>query len=71
MNNLLDQFNNIKVMPIFEIETTDGEFEIHTIEANEQGLSILYTDVTHEWDNIFSLDENLQMLFENLIEQVI
>lgn len=65
---LLERFNSMQAMPIFEIETPDGDIEDYTIEADETGLSILYTDVTHEWDNNLSLDENIQMLIDNLFE---
>lgn len=71
---LKEQFNNIDRMPIIEINTADyigGEdnYIIFNISADDTGL---YADnIFVEWDNIFSLDEHLQSLYELIIEDVI
>lgn len=65
---LLEQFNTMQALPIFEIEVMVGDFQDYIIEADKHGLSILYTDVIHEWDNDLSLDENLNILYDILID---
>ena len=66
MNKLFDQFNNMQAMPIFELEDSNGEFEVYTIQANEAGLQVLYTGIFQPWDDIFSLDEHIQALVEQV-----
>ena len=71
-NELLEQFNNMKKMPIIEInwadylELEDDEWEIFYIQANNNGLYC--NDMKIEWDNSFSLDEHLALLYEKIIE---
>jgi hypothetical protein len=72
MKPLLEQFNEIKLLPLLEIEYGDGEFEIYHIMADDIGLhagdicntGFLSRGITVEWDDNFSLDENLQALYD-------
>ena len=64
MNKLLDQFNEMQSKPIFELEDSNGDLKVYTIQANEAGLQVLYTNIFQPWDDIFSLDEHLQALVE-------
>ena len=72
-NLLVSQFNNSKLMPIFEIETEDGEFHVYYIQATIKGLELggaanvgflPYGLEIVEWDVNFGLDEHLQELYE-------
>ena len=70
---MIEQFNNMKCMPIFEIETEDGEFHVYYISASVKGLELggvanigflpYGLDIV-EWDVNFGLDEHLQELYE-------
>ena len=67
---LKEQFEQIDKMPIFEIETTDG-YEIYNINATDYGLytqGINGDGIGVEWDDVFSLDEHLQELYEKCYE---
>ena len=74
MKTLLEQFNEMNKMSIFEINLqdyglSDNEDYTYThIMANECGLRCEGVDV--EWDNNFSLNEHLQELFELWIEEL-
>ena len=72
MNNLLNEFNNMSKLPIFEISyeyleiINDDEYEIYNINADATGLNTLGINglISIEWDDTFSLDENIQELYE-------
>lgn len=74
MKTLLEQFNEVNKMPIFEINLkdyglSDNDDYIYTnITANECVLEC--DSIGVEWDNNFSLDEHLQYLFELWIEEL-
>ena len=70
---MIEQFNNSKLMPIFEIETEDGEFHVYYIQATIKGLELggaanigfmSYGLDIVEWDPDFGLDEHLESLYE-------
>ena len=71
---LKEQFEAMDRMPIIEINAADyiggdDDYIIFNISADDKGL---YADnISVEWDNIFSLDEHLQSLYELIIEDVI
>ena len=80
INIMIEQFNNSKLMPIFEIETEDGEFHVYYISATEKGLELggvanvgfhSYGLEIVEWDVNFGLDEHLQELYEIAYEDAI
>lgn len=72
MQNLINEFHNMNLDPLFEIELADDEFEIYHIMADDEGLhaggmsnvGFMPRGITVEWDATFSLDEHLQALFE-------
>ena len=69
MEKLLQEFQNMHKMPIFEIQDeTTGEWDYWTIYANEAGLRLIGTDIFVQWDDCFSLDEHLESLYEKLME---
>ena len=72
MQNLIEQFNNMKRIPLFEIEL-DDEYHIFHIMADDAGLHAggvtnsgfhPYHGLSVEWDDSFSLDEHLQELYD-------
>ena len=70
MRDLLQQFNEMNKIPLFEIEN-NGEFYIYDIVADDIGLSAGSTDCSIEWDDTFSLDEHLQSLYELCYEDIL
>ena len=70
MTTLQEQFENITLMRLFEIETsTPGEYEIFEISADHTG--IYSGSLRVNYDDIFSLDEHLQALYELCIDDMI
>ncbi len=66
MKPLYTQFNEITKMKLFEIEI-EGEFYLYNIEANQTGLFCTSYNsglLVIEWDECFSLDENLCALHD-------
>lgn len=70
--SLIEEFNNMKAMPIFEIEI-DGNFHVYHINATLKGLElggvsnsgfIPYNLEEIEWDNDLTLDNHLEGLYE-------
>ena len=70
---LLEKFNAMYKMPIFEILNNDGEYEVYYIQATKKGLELggvtnvgfhSYELETVEWNEDFSLDEHLEKLYE-------
>ena len=77
---MIEQFNNSKSMPIFEIEVGDEEWDVYYIQATEKGLELggvanvgfhSYGLDIVEWDPDFGLDEHLQSLYEIAYEDAI
>ena len=77
---MIDQLDNSGLMPIFEIETEDGEFHVYYIQASKQGLELggaanvgfhSYGLEIVEWDTDFGLDEHLESLYEIAYEDAI
>lgn len=71
---LKEQFEAMDRMPIIEINMADyiggeDDYIIFDIWADDTGLRT--NNIFVEWDNIFSLDEHLQSLYELIIEDVI
>ena len=72
MNNLLNEFNNMSKLPVFEISyedmgiVNDDEYEVYNINADINGLNTLGINglISIEWDETFSLDEHIQELHE-------
>ena len=69
IEELIYEFNNMKSMPIIEIELDNGEYAIFNISANEDGLS---TDngIGVEWDLDNDLDQHLEALMEAINENI-
>ncbi len=75
MKNLIEEFNNMKSLPMFEIEV-DGEYHIYYIEATSKGLEA--GGVTNigfssyglicDWEEDCSLDYHLEGLYEICLE---
>jgi len=69
---LYNEFNDMRKMPIVELyNEREEEYEDYTIVGSEYGVAVLYTDVSLEWDCIFSLDEHLQGLVDLLEESLL
>lgn len=74
MKTLLEQFNEMNKMPIFEINLQDyglsdkEDYTYTNITANECGLGCDGVDM--EWNNNFSLNEHLQELFALWIDEL-
>ena len=73
ISTMIDQLDNSGLMPIFEIETEDGEFHVYYIQATIKGLELggaanvgfhSYGLEIVEWDTDFGLDEHLQELYK-------
>ena len=74
MKALLKEFNDMKRLPIIEIDREDlgitdyeDRYEVFDIEADEVGLHC--KNITIEWDDIFSLDEHLQEMYDMLLNK--
>ena len=72
---LMQEFENMNRMPIFELNLKDyyedleeDEYEIFTLYINEKGIGIYHSDIFEEWDECFSLDEHIQAIYEKVIE---
>ena len=72
---LMQEFENMDRMPIFEINLKDyyedleeDEYEIFTLYVNEKGIGVYHSDIFEEWDGCFSLDEHIQSIYEKVIE---
>ena len=72
MEKLINEFNSMDSMPIFEINIEDA-FYVYYVEATEKGLEAGGCSNTGfmamgleyiEWDNRFSLNEHLEELYE-------
>jgi hypothetical protein len=74
MKTLFEQFNEIEKYPIIEINLADyglseeDEYVIYNITASEEYL--MSDNIKLFWDKDFSLDENLQYLFDCIIERL-
>lgn len=72
---LVEQFEEMKLMPIFEINLKDyglseeDEYIYTELTATKRGLRCS-GGVGMEWDEVFSLDEHLGTLFELWIESL-
>ena len=79
METLEEQFNNMRIEPMFENEN-DGEYYIYYIKADDRGLeaegatntgfSSMGLEIV-DWNNCFSLDEHLQSLYDICYEDAI
>jgi hypothetical protein len=71
MKTLIAEFNDMKALPMFEIEI-DGDYSIYHIRATDEGLEaggcsnigFKPYGILCPWDECFSLDEHLQGLYE-------
>ena len=71
MKTLINEFNNMNKMPLFEIEYGE-EYFIYNIKATKKGLETKGETQTIEieWDECFSLDEHLQGLYSLCVEEL-
>ena len=81
MTKLLQEFKEMKKLPLFEIEIEaegfDSEFFIYHIEADEKGIyaggcsnsGFHPYGISVAWDECFSLDEHLEALYELCYEK--
>jgi len=62
---LMEEFDNMDKLPMFEIETEKDEYEIYNLHAEIWGLWTFGNGgvLEIEWDSVFSLDEHLQEMF--------
>jgi hypothetical protein len=73
INDLINQFNNITLMRVFEIEVNDN-YALYDIKCNDK---CLYTvgygtkALKVDWDDCFSLDEHLQDLYDKCYSEAI
>jgi hypothetical protein len=74
MKTLFEQFEEMRNNPIIEINLKDyglseeDEYLIYNITANEEFL--MSDNISLYWDEYLSLDENLQYLFNCIIERL-
>lgn len=76
---IIDQWEAMQKMRLFEIELNNGEYELIEIELVEKlTLNQCYFSATSEncnctvvIDDTFSLDEHLQYLYDKCINQLI
>ncbi len=70
-DQLIEEFNNMDKLPMFEIEYNE-EYFIYNITATESGLETQGESglITVDWDDTFSLDEHLQSLYELCYEEL-
>ena len=61
---MIEQFNNMNKLPIIEYEYEDGEFDTFYITVDNQGLHVIGTKLSIEWDYVFTLDEHLQEVYD-------
>ena len=65
-NEMIKQFNNMEKLPIIEYEYEDGEFDVFYIAADNQGLHVIGTRLSIEWDYVLTLDEHLQEVYDSI-----
>jgi len=65
INELIEAFNNMKSMPIIEIEVSEGEYEVYNLYADEQGIHTS-CGITVNWDIDFNLDSHLDTMLDKL-----
>ena len=70
MIDLYIEFNNMDRMPLFEIEY-NGEYYIYNIIATKDGLAVLHSDVSVEWEQDYTLDYHLEGLYELCYEDAV
>jgi len=78
-NKLLEQFQNMDKLPLFEINWKDhdsrseDDLEIFNIQADEHGICTMVDGgiIVIEWDDTFCLDEHLQDLYSKILEEVL
>jgi len=78
MNELKTECDNITKMMMFEINykdygmRADDEYEVYNINCTNEGLNCTGVNgfISIEWDNIFSLDEHLQELFDLCLQDM-
>jgi len=79
VKQLIEEFKNMNLSPMFEIEDAKNEYDIYYINCTDEGLEaggcanigFLHIDKDSlfvEWDEDFSLDEHLQELYSLCIE---
>jgi hypothetical protein len=74
MKTLFEQFEEMKTYPIIEINLKDyglseeDDYRIYNITASEEFL--MSDNISIYWDKYLSLDENLQYLFDCIIERL-
>jgi hypothetical protein len=75
MKTLLEQFNEMEKYPIIEINLADyglseeDEYIIYNVTANDEFL--MTDNIKLFWDEDYSIDENLQYLFDCIIERLL
>ena len=67
---LLQEFREMEKSPYFEV-MIDGQIELFEIKADGDGLFVLtdYDTILVGWDEIYSLDEHLELVYQQLIEE--
>ena len=75
IEELIYEFNNMKSMPIIEIDLGDyidgmeGEYEVYNLIVNSAGIC---TDggLSVDWDTTMTLDEHLEALMEEIANNI-
>ena len=78
MKELIREFNDMKLMPMFEIEI-DGEYYIYALEANSNGIeaggttNVGFTSygLICEWEEDMSLDYHLEGIYDICYESAL
>jgi hypothetical protein len=65
---MIEQFNNIDNMPIIEYEYEPNEFDVFYIDVDSRGIYVIGSNLRIDWDYVFTLDEHLQELYEQIAQ---
>jgi hypothetical protein len=65
---MIEQFNNIDNMPIIEYEYEPNEFDVFYIDVDSRGIYVMGSNLRIDWDYVFTLDEHLQELYEQIAQ---
>jgi hypothetical protein len=65
---MIEQFNNMDNMPIIEYEYEPNEFDVFYIDVDSRGIYVIGSNLRIDWDYVFTLDEHLQELYEQIAQ---
>jgi len=68
INELIFQFENMRAMPIIEIEI-NGDYAIYNLHADKEGIHTS-CGLSVEWDINFSLDSHLEAMLDEINQTI-